>query len=80
MPPAITVSPKNSIGFELFGQAITAPRIEFIVYTDLDDPTKLKTEFYTTAQTTVTMQLLAGDPWIVHGEQSVLDEPLALSS
>lgn len=84
-PPVITLAHKKSVTFELFGQAITPPRIEtlytgieLIAYTDLDTPGQPKTEFYTTEGSTETMQLQAGDPWIVHEDLSVLDQPLEL--
>ena len=69
----IRLSPKDTITFELFGQAITAPRIEtiytdveFSLFTDLDDRDKPKFELYTTEKSTVTTQLQAEDAWIVH--------------
>jgi len=87
IPPIITVAQRNSVSFDLFGQVITPPRIEtlytgieFVAYTDLETPSKPKTEFYTTAESTVTMQLQVGDPWIVDEDLSVLDEPLPLGS
>ncbi|WP_447780613.1 hypothetical protein [Pseudomonas plecoglossicida] len=86
LPPVIKVAQKNSMSFELFGQAITPPRIEtlytgieLVAYTDLETPSQPKAEFYTTEGSTVTMQLQSGDPWIVHDDLSVLDEPLELN-
>ncbi|MNN96575.1 hypothetical protein D3C81_2155930 [compost metagenome] len=74
------------MSFELFGQAITPPRIEtlytgieLVAYTDLETPSQPKAEFYTTEGSTVTMQLQSGDPWIVHEDLSVLEEPLELN-
>ncbi|WP_177522911.1 hypothetical protein [Pseudomonas sp. v388] len=81
MPPLITVSEKSSVAFDLFGQTIIPPRIEtlytgieIIAYTELDAPTKPRTELYTTAETTVTMQLHGGDPWLVHPSADVIGE------
>ncbi|TCP75846.1 hypothetical protein EC849_107109 [Pseudomonas putida] len=86
LPPVITVAQRNSVSFELFGQAITPPRIEtlytgieLVAYTDLETPSQPKAEFYTTEGSTVTMQLQSGDPWIVHEDLSVLEEPLELN-
>jgi hypothetical protein len=87
MPAVITIAQKSSITFDLFGQVITPPRIEtlytgieVIAYSSLDDRTKPQTEFYTTAHTTVTTQLHAGDSWTVHEDPSVLDSPLLLGN
>ncbi|WP_249921326.1 hypothetical protein [Pseudomonas lundensis] len=73
LPQVITLTQKNSMTFDLFGQAITAPRIEtiytdleFTLLSDLDARDKPKIDLYTTEKTTITTLLLAEDSWTVH--------------
>ncbi|VVO01558.1 hypothetical protein [Pseudomonas fluorescens] len=87
IPPVIKLALKDTMTFELFGQAITAPRIEtiytdveFSLFSDLDAREKPKIELYTTEKSTITTQLQAEDSWMVHTDLSVLGEPLPLSS
>lgn len=86
VPPEIKLAQRNSMTFELFGQAITAPRIEtlysdleFSLFSDLAAREKPKIELYTTEKSAITTQLLAEDAWVVHQDMSVLDELLTLN-
>ncbi|MCW2097972.1 UNVERIFIED_ORG: hypothetical protein EDF86_1735 [Pseudomonas psychrophila] len=81
--PVIKLAQKEAMTFELFGQAITAPRIEtfytdveFSLFSDLDAREKPRIELYTTEKSTITTQLHAEDSWIVHTDLSELCEPL----
>lgn len=87
VPPVIKLAYKEGMTFELFGQAITAPRVEtiytdveFTLFSDLDARDKPKIQLYTTEETTITTLLQPGDSWIVHQKANVLDEPLPLSN
>ncbi len=81
VPPVIKLAQKDTMTFELFGQAITAPRVEtiytdveFSLFTNLDDREKPKIELYTTDNSAITTQLQAEDSWIVYRDESVLEE------
>ncbi|MFJ4257502.1 hypothetical protein ACIP01_11240 [Pseudomonas monteilii] len=83
LPPLIKLSQKDTMTFELFGQAITAPRIEtiytdveFSLFTELDAREKSKIELYTTENSTITTQLQVEESWVVHRDTSVLDNSL----
>lgn len=83
VPPVIKLSQKDATTFELFGQAITAPRIETVytdveicLFSDLDAREKPKIELSTTESSTITTRLQAGDSWVVHADVSVLDDLL----
>ncbi|VVQ04740.1 hypothetical protein PS910_04178 [Pseudomonas fluorescens] len=87
VPPVIKLAQKDTMTFELFGQAITAPRVEtiytdveFSLFTDLDDREKPKIELYTTGNSAITTQLQAEDSWIVYQDESVLEELSPLSN
>lgn len=77
IPPVIKLIQKDTMTFELFGQAITAPRIEtiytdveFSLFSDLDAREKPKIDFYTTEKSTITTGLQAEDSWMVHTDLS----------
>ncbi|XXE03601.1 hypothetical protein J3P88_11795 [Pseudomonas sp. Z3-6] len=85
--PIIKLAQKDTMTFELFGQAITAPRVEtiytdveFSLFSDLDARETPKIRFYTTDKSTITTQLQAGDSWVVHTDPSVLGEPFPSSN
>ena len=86
-PPMIKLVQKDTVTFELFGQAITPPRVEtiftdvdFSLFSDLDARENPKIEFYSTEKSTITTQLQVEDSWVAHTDLSVLGELLPASN
>ncbi|UZA81267.1 HNH endonuclease [Pseudomonas syringae] len=87
LPPLIKLVQNNNMTFNLFGQAVSAPRIETIytgmevfLFSDLEAPTKPKIELHTTEETTITTLFHAEDSWIVHEDLSIFDESMPPSN
>ncbi|MBF6032855.1 hypothetical protein H8F23_06300 [Pseudomonas sp. P155] len=87
VPQVIRLAQRDSMTFDLFGQVVTAPRVEtiyteveFTLHSDLDARDRPKINLYTTEKTTITTLLREEDSWVVLRDTRVLDEPLPLRS